>query len=86
MGELWRRGSVVGSGYLTLPLLYCRDEAQIRWGYQTLVRSLDCSQCCGSRCSALLLLLSSQDLSPEDLEMNKVLNGMRAMFGGHDVR
>ena len=79
-------------GYLTLPLMiYCdREASKFDGEYQTLVKvvGLFTILLWISVFQPLLLLRLFSRFESRRLGkfLNKVLNGMRAMFGGHDVR
>ena len=89
VAELWSRGSVVGS-YLTLPYYaVIVNLADLMGEYQTLVKGVGLF-------TLLWILVYPPVISTALFERfgsrrlgayaNKILNGMRAMFGGHDVR
>ena len=93
VSELWRRGSVVGSWLLDLTAAVLRGDRELskfdggvsdsgegRW---TVHSAVDLGVP-----ASVITTASTQDLKAEDLDdsQTKVLNGMRAMFGGHDVR
>ena len=94
VAELWRRGSVVGSlGYLILPLMYygsdnnlskfdggVSDSGEGRW---TLHAAVDLGVPTPVISAALFERFNSRRLGEFG---NKILNGMRYMFGGHHVR
>ena len=91
--ECWRRGSVVGSWLLDLTadvLRHDRELASSMGEYQTVVRvvgqftlAVDLGVPAPVISSALWARFESHRLGAFTA---KVLNGMRAMFGGHDVR
>ena len=94
VAELWRRGSVVGSWLLDLTADVLRSDrgslANSMVEYQTLVRVVGLftllwilAQYAPVISSALYERFGSRRLGKF---ANKILNGMRAMFGGHDVR
>jgi len=93
VAELWRRGSVVGSWLLDLTADVLRrdrelskfdggvsDSGEGRW---TVHAAVDLGVPAPVISSALYSRFESRRLGTF---ANKVLNGMRAMFGGHDVR
>ena len=93
VAELWRRGSVVGSWLLDLTADVLRrdrelgkfdggvsDSGEGRW---TVHAAVDLGVPAPVITSALFARFESRRLGRF---ANKVLNGMRAMFGGHDVR
>ena len=93
VAELWRRGSVVGSWLLDLTADVLRSDRELskfdggvsdsgegRW---TVHASVDLGVPAPVITSALFARFESRRLGRF---ANKVLNGMRAMFGGHDVR
>jgi len=93
VAELWRRGSVVGSWLLDLTAVVLRrdrelseydggvsDSGEGRW---TVHAAVDLGVPAPVISSALYERFNSRNLGRF---ANKVLNGMRAMFGGHDVR
>ena len=93
VAELWRRGSVVGSWLLDLTAVVLRrdrelgkfdggvsDSGEGRW---TVHAAVDLGVPAPVISSALYSRFESRRLGRF---ANKVLNGMRAMFGGHDVR
>ena len=93
VAELWRRGSVVGSWLLDLTALVLRrdrelgkydggvsDSGEGRW---TVHSAVDLGVPAPVITAALFSRFESRRLGKF---ANKVLNGMRAMFGGHDVR
>ena len=93
VAELWRRGSVVGSWLLDLTADVLRRDSELsrydggvsdsgegRW---TVHASVDLGVPAPVITSALYSRFESRRLGRF---ANKVLNGMRAMFGGHDVR
>ena len=93
VAELWRRGSVVGSWLLDLTADVLRrdnelsgydggvsDSGEGRW---TVHAAVDLGVPAPVISSALYSRFESRRLGQF---ANKVLNGMRAMFGGHDVR
>ena len=93
VAELWRRGSVVGSWLLDLTADVLRrdrelskfdggvsDSGEGRW---TVHAAVDLGVPAPVISSALYERFGSRQLGRF---ANKVLNGMRAMFGGHDVR
>ena len=92
--ELWRRGSVVGSWLLDLTADVLRRDreslASSMEEYQTVVRVVGLFTLLWISVfqapvitTALFSRFGSRRLGRF---ANKVLNGMRAMFGGHDVR
>ena len=93
VAELWRRGSVVGSWLLDLTADVLRSDRELskfdggvsdsgegRW---TVHAAVDLGVPAPVISSALYERFGSRQLGRF---ANKVLNGMRAMFGGHDVR
>ena len=93
VAELWRRGSVVGSWLLDLTAIVLRrdrelskfdggvsDSGEGRW---TVHAAVDLGVPAPVISSALWARFESRRLGAFTA---KVLNGMRAMFGGHDVR
>ena len=93
VAELWRRGSVVGSWLLDLTADVLRSDRELskfdggvsdsgegRWTVHTAV---DLGVPAPVISSALWSRFESRRLGAF---ASKVLNGMRAMFGGHDVR
>ena len=92
--EFWRRGSVVGSWLLDLTADVLRgdrdpsskfdggvsDSGEGRW---TVHAAVDLGVPAPVISDALYARFESRRLGKF---ANKVLNGMRAMFGGHDVR
>jgi len=93
VAELWRRGSVVGSWLLDLTAHVLRDDRELskfdggvsdsgegRW---TVHAAVDLGVPAPVISSALYERFGSRRLGAFAA---KVLNGMRAMFGGHDVR
>ena len=93
VAELWRRGSVVGSWLLDLTAAVLRrdrelskfdggvsDSGEGRW---TVHSAVDLGVPAPVITTALYSRFESRRLGRF---ANKVLNGMRAMFGGHDVR
>ncbi len=93
VAELWRRGSVVGSWLLDLTATVLRSDRELskydggvsdsgegRW---TVHAAVDLGIPAPVITSALFARFESRRLGRF---ANKVLNGMRAMFGGHDVR
>ena len=93
VAELWRRGSVVGSWLLDLTATVLRrdrelskfdggvsDSGEGRW---TVHAAVDLGVPAPVITTALFSRFESRRLGRF---ANKVLNGMRAMFGGHDVR
>jgi 6-phosphogluconate dehydrogenase len=93
VAELWRRGSVVGSWLLDLTATVLRSDRELskfdggvsdsgegRW---TVHAAVDLGVPAPVISSALYERFGSRQLGRF---ANKVLNGMRAMFGGHDVR
>ena len=93
VAELWRRGSVVGSWLLDLTADVLRSDRELskfdggvsdsgegRWTVHSAVDlgvPAPCYYC---------ILFSRFESRRLGKFANKVLNGMRAMFGGHDVR
>ena len=93
VAELWRRGSVVGSWLLDLTADVLRrdrelssfdggvsDSGEGRW---TVHAAVDLGVPAPVISSALYERFGSRQLGRF---ANRVLNGMRSMFGGHDVR
>ena len=93
VAELWRRGSVVGSWLLDLTADVLRSDSELskfdggvsdsgegRW---TVHSAVDLGVPAPVISSALWARFESRRLGAFTA---KVLNGMRAMFGGHDVR
>jgi 6-phosphogluconate dehydrogenase len=93
VAELWRRGSVVGSWLLDLTANVLRSDRELskfdggvsdsgegRW---TVHSAVDLGVPAPVITTALYSRFESRRLGRF---ANKVLNGMRAMFGGHDVR
>ena len=93
VAELWRRGSVVGSWLLDLTAAVLRSDRELskfdggvsdsgegRW---TVHSAVDLGVPAPVISSALYARFESRRLGRF---ANKILNGMRAMFGGHDVR
>ena len=93
VAELWRRGSVVGSWLLDLTADVLRSDRELskfdggvsdsgegRW---TVHAAVDLGVPAPVISSALFARFESRRLGAFTA---KVLNGMRAMFGGHDVR
>ena len=93
VAELWRRGSVVGSWLLDLTADVLRHDRELskfdggvsdsgegRW---TVHSAVDLGVPAPVITTALFSRFESRRLGRF---ANKVLNGMRAMFGGHDVR
>jgi len=93
VAELWRRGSVVGSWLLDLTAAVLRSDRELskfdggvsdsgegRW---TVHSAVDLGVPAPVITTALFSRFESRRLGRF---ANKVLNGMRAMFGGHDVR
>jgi 6-phosphogluconate dehydrogenase len=93
VAELWRRGSVVGSWLLDLTANVFRGDRELskfdggvsdsgegRW---TVHAAVDLGVPAPVISSALWARFESRRLGAFT---SKVLNGMRAMFGGHDVR
>ena len=93
VAELWRRGSVVGSWLLDLTADVLRSDRELskfdggvsdsgegRW---TVHSAVDLGIPAPVITAALYARFESRRLGRF---ANKVLNGMRAMFGGHDVR
>ena len=93
VAELWRRGSVVGSWLLDLTATVLRSDRELskfdggvsdsgegRW---TVHAAVDLGVPAPVISSALWARFESRRLGAFTA---KVLNGMRAMFGGHDVR
>ena len=93
VAELWRRGSVVGSWLLDLTAdVLSRDRELSKFdggvsdsgeGRWTVHAAVDLGVPAPVISSALYSRFESRRLGAF---ANKVLNGMRAMFGGHDVR
>ena len=93
VAELWRRGSVVGSWLLDLTATVLRSDRELgkfdggvsdsgegRW---TVHSAVDLGVPAPVITTALYSRFESRRLGRF---ANRVLNGMRAMFGGHDVR
>ena len=93
VAELWRRGSMVGSWLLDLTATVLRSDRELskfdggvsdsgegRW---TVHSAVDLGIPAPVITAALYARFESRRLGRF---ANKVLNGMRAMFGGHDVR
>ena len=93
VAELWRRGSVVGSWLLDLTADVLRSDSELsrfdggvsdsgegRW---TVHAAVDLGVPAPVISTALFERFGSRRLGAY---ANKILNGMRAMFGGHDVR
>ena len=93
VSELWRRGSVVGSWLLDLTADVLRGDRELskfdggvsdsgegRW---TVHSAVDLGVPAPVITTALYSRFESRRLGRF---ANKILNGMRAMFGGHDVR
>jgi len=93
VAELWRRGSVVGSWLLDLTADVLRRDGELgkfdggvsdsgegRW---TVHAAVDLGVPAPVISSALYERFNSRNLGTF---ASKILNGMRAMFGGHDVR
>ena len=93
VAELWRRGSVVGSWLLDLTADVMRNDPELckfnggvsdsgegRW---TVHAAVDLGVPAPVISSALYERFNSRGLGNF---ANRVLNGMRSMFGGHDVR
>ena len=93
VAELWRRGSVVGSWLLDLTADVLRSDPELgkfdggvsdsgegRW---TVNAAVDLGVPAPVISGALYSRFESRRLGNF---ANKILNGMRAMFGGHDVR
>ena len=93
VAELWRRGSVVGSWLLDLTADVLRGDRELskfdggvsdsgegRW---TVHAAVDLGVPAPVISTALFERFGSRKLGRY---ANKILNGMRAMFGGHDVR
>ena len=93
VAELWRRGSVVGSWLLDLTATVLRSDRELgkfdggvsdsgegRW---TVHSAVDLGVPAPVITTALFSRFESRRLGRF---ANKVLNGRRAMFGGHDVR
>ena len=93
VAELWRRGSVVGSWLLDLTADVLRSDRELskfdggvsdsgegRW---TVPAAVDLGVPAPVITTALYERFGSRKLGRF---ANRVLNGMRAMFGGHDVR
>ena len=93
VAELWRRGSVVGSWLLDLTADVLRSDSELskfdggvsdsgegRW---TVHAAVDLGVPTPVIATALFERFGSRKLGRY---ANKILNGMRAMFGGHDVR
>lgn len=93
VAELWRRGSVVGSWLLDLTADVLSRDPELRKfdggvsdsgeGRWTVHAAVDLGVPAPVISSALYSRFESRRLGAF---ANKVLNGMRAMFGGHDVR
>ena len=93
VAELWRRGSVVGSWLLDLTADVLRRDSELRKfdggvsdsgeGRWTVHAAVDLGVPAPVISSALWARFESRRLGAFTA---KVLNGMRAMFGGHDVR
>ena len=93
VAELWRRGSVVGSWLLDLTAdVLSRDRELSKFdggvsdsgeGRWTVHAAVDLGVPAPVISSALYSRFESRRLGQF---ANKILNGMRAMFGGHDVR
>ena len=93
VAELWRRGSVVGSWLLDLTAMYSAvimNLANSMEEYQTLVKvvghftlAVDLGVPTPVISAALFERFNSRRLGEYG---NKILNGMRYMFGGHNVR
>jgi 6-phosphogluconate dehydrogenase len=93
VAELWRRGSVVGSWLLDLTADVLRRDGELRKfdggvsdsgeGRWTVHAAVDLGVPAPVISSALWSRFESRRLGAFAA---KVLNGMRAMFGGHDVR
>ena len=93
VAELWRRGSVVGSWLLDLTAdVLCSDRELSKFdggvsdsgeGRWTVHAAVDLGVPAPVISSALYSRFESRRLGKF---ANKVLNGLRAMFGGHDVR
>jgi 6-phosphogluconate dehydrogenase len=93
VAELWRRGSVVGSWLLDLTADVLRRDGELRKfdggvsdsgeGRWTVNAAVDLGVPAPVISSALYSRFESRRLGAFAA---KVLNGMRAMFGGHDVR
>ena len=93
VAELWRRGSVVGSWLLDLTADVLRRDGELRKfdggvsdsgeGRWTVHAAVDLGVPAPVISSALYSRFESRRLGAFAA---KVLNGMRAMFGGHDVR
>ena len=92
VAECWRRGSVVGSWLLDLTADVLRSDRELskfdggvsdsgegRW---TVHAGVDL----GVPIPVISSALWARFESPSWCFQTKVLNGMRAMFGGHDVR
>ena len=93
VAELWRRGSVIGSWLLDLTATVLRNDRELsdfdggvsdsgegRW---TVHAAVDLGVPAPVLSTALFARFESRRLGRF---ANRVLNGMRAMFGGHDVR
>ena len=93
VAELWRRGSVVGSWLLDLTATVLRSDRELskfdggvsdsgegRW---TVHSAVDLGVPAPVITTALFSRFESRRLGRFS---NRILNGMRAMFGGHDVR
>ncbi|WLW36937.1 6-phosphogluconate dehydrogenase [Synechococcus phage S-8S29] len=93
VAELWRRGSVVGSWLLDLTADVLRRDGELRKfdggvsdsgeGRWTVHAAVDLGVPAPVISSALYSRFESRRLGAFAA---KILNGMRAMFGGHDVR
>ena len=93
VAELWRRGSVVGSWLLDLTADVLRNDHELRKfdggvsdsgeGRWTVNAAVDLGVPAPVISSALYERFNSRRLSDF---ANKILNGMRYMFGGHHVR
>ena len=93
VGECWRRGSVVGSWLLDLTADVLRSDreglASSMEEYQTLVRVVGLFTVLWISVFQLVIttaLYSRFESRRLGRFANKILNGMRSMFGGHDVR
>ena len=94
VAELWRRGSVLVVGYSILPLMLY--GMILNWTssmeeYQTLVRVVGLFTVLWISVYPHLLLVLPHSLKDSTHGRlgeygNKILNGMRYMFGGHHVR
>ena len=93
VAEVWRRGSVVGSWLLDLTAEVLREDGTLetfaggvsdsgegRWTVKT---AIDLGVPAPVITEALYARFNSRRLGTF---ANRVLNGMRAMFGGHAVR